>query len=235
MIKNRIALLKENIARICQRLGRDPAEITLVGVTKFASSEEIQKAVACGITHIGENKVQEAHRKFSSWGLKHSSVKVTKHMIGHLQTNKVKAALEIFDVIQSVDTLKLAREIEKQAGKLGVCVDIFLQVNTAGEGQKHGLLRQDVLPAIEEIVGYGHLNILGLMTMAPFVEDREVIRRCFRDLRDIRDQIKEKFGNKDNVQMKYLSMGMTHDYEIALEEGSDMVRVGRAIFGEEIT
>lgn len=231
MVKDRIVRLKEDIRRICQRLGRDPAGITLVAVTKFASSEKTQQAVDFGITHVGENKVQEARKKFFS--LKTPSSPVTKHMIGHLQTNKVKAALEIFDIIQSVDSLKLAREIEKQAGKRASPVDILLQVNTAREEQKYGFAKDDVVPAIKEIAGYQHINILGLMVIAPLVEDWDIVRRCFRDLRNLRDQVRSEFGDKGRVEMKYLSMGMTHDYEIALEEGSNMVRIGRAIFADE--
>ena len=228
MIKERILALQNKIEQICQRVNRDPKEIILVGVTKYTTVENIKEAVACGITHIGENKVQDAKQKFAL--LDDASVKFTKHMIGHLQTNKVKMALQTFDVIQSVDSLKLAKEIEKHAEQLARDVDIFLEINCSGEEQKFGIPKSEALPLVEEILKLKRINIRGLMTMAPFVEDSEIIRQCFRDLKVLGDEIAQRFKGESQVQMNHLSMGMTQDYEIALEEGANMLRIGSAIF-----
>jgi pyridoxal phosphate enzyme (YggS family) len=196
-------------------------------VTKFADIAHIKEAIGLGVTHVAENKVQEARKKFLS--LKDSPLKVTKHMIGHLQTNKVKQALEIFDCIQSVDSLKLALALEKQAAKINKHIDVFVQVNTAGEKQKYGITPSALLPLIGKIIKLEHVHLRGLMVIAPLTKDEAVIRQCFRDLRVLRDQANAQFS-EDGLEIKYLSMGMTDDYEIALEEGSNMVRIGRAIF-----
>ncbi len=214
--------IEANVASVCKRLGRDPHEVTLLGATKYSEISEIKQAIDAGLKHIGENKVQDAKVKFTDLG--EAAGQVTKHMIGHLQTNKVKLALELFDVIQSVDSLKLVKEIETQAAKLNGNVDIFLEVNVSGEEQKFGFLPSDVMPAVEILEGLPHTHLKGLMTMAPLTEDATVIRQCFRDLRNLRDQMGGQL---------LLSMGMTHDFEIALEEGSNMLRIGRAIFKSE--
>jgi len=227
MIHDQLSRIEAQIATICRNLGRDPEEIALVGVSKYADSRQIKEAVGAGLTHIGENKVQEAAKKFSV--LEEVGKEVTRHMIGHLQTNKVKQALLTFDMIQSVDSLKLATEIDKQAHKLDRVVDILIQVNTSGEEQKYGLSPQETAALIEQIINLKHIRVLGLMTIAPLTDDEGVIRRSFQDLKSLSDQIKDKFS-ADNVSMKYLSMGMTNDFKIALEEGSNMLRIGRAIF-----
>lgn len=219
---------RENMASVCRRLGRNAAQITLVGATKYATPAQIKEAVDAGLHHIGENRVQEAQQKFSVLHGLH--VKVTKHMIGHLQTNKVKQAVELFDFIQSVDSIKLVKEIETQAEKLHKDVNILIEVNTSGEEQKFGIHENAIIPLIEEIVRSEHIRLLGLMTMAPLTEDRERIRRCFRDLRELADAIEEKVLGNTRIDMRCLSMGMTNDYEIALEEGANMLRIGRAIF-----
>jgi pyridoxal phosphate enzyme (YggS family) len=153
-------------------------------------------------------------------------------MIGHLQTNKAKQAVQLFDLIQSVDSVRLADEIEKEAAKPAKTVDILIEVNTSGEEQKFGVHPDEVPILIKEISHCPHIRLLGLMTMAPLTEEKGRIRRCFRDLRELFDAVEEDFAASSNIQMKYLSMGMTSDYEIALEEGSNMVRIGRAIFKE---
>ena len=229
MIQDNISGILDKITIVCQRIGRDPGEIVLVGVTKFADASQVNEAIQSGLRHIGENKVQEAKKKFSL--IKDSDFKVTRHMIGHLQTNKIKHALESFDLIQSVDSLKLAAALEAQAAGQNRNIDILLQVNTAGEEQKFGCAPREVIALIEEIVKLNHVRLLGLMTIAPLTQDTEIVRKCFKDLRLLRDQISGKFT--DGVEMKYLSMGMTDDYEIALEEGSNMVRIGRAIFSDK--
>ena len=228
MIKDNISQIQTHVTQICQRLGRNPDEITLIGVTKLAPVEKIIESLQAGIRHVGENKVQEGQAKYPA--LKSCGFPVTRHMIGHLQTNKVKHALEAFDIIESVDSLKLAQEIEKQAAKRNKIADILFQVNTAAEEQKYGSTKEEALTVIDEISKLEHVRMLGLMVIAPYTEDKGVVRKCFQDLRVIRDQVKEKFKNHERVQMKYLSMGMSDDYEIALEEGSNMIRIGRAIY-----
>ena len=226
MIRDRIAKIEENIARICQKSGRNPKEITLVGVTKYSTTAQIQEAIKAGLKHVAENRVQEAVQKFPL--LK----SVTKHLIGHLQTNKVKAALTVVDLIQSVDSLKLAQEIAKHAQKLNRSIDVLIEVNTSGEEQKYGLKSEDVLPLLQALQPLKEIRVRGLMTMAPYTDDQAIMRRCFQLLRKMRDHVSQNFAGSSQVQMKYLSMGMSGDYEIAIEEGSNMVRIGSAIFKE---
>ncbi len=228
MIKDNVLRVKDQVAAVCKRIGRDPHEVTVVAVTKYAEAPLMKEAVDAGLTVVGENRVQEVERKFPQ--LDAMNVKVSKHLIGHLQTNKVKLALQYCDLIQSVDSFKLAQEIEKQAAKINRNMDIFVQVSTSGEEQKFGVEHVEAIALVEEIAKLPHVFIKGLMTMAPLTEDKEIVRKCFRDLRIIRDELKNKFSNSDKIQMKYLSMGMSSDYEIALEEGSNMLRIGSAIF-----
>ena len=228
MISQKILDIRSKISSICQRLGQNSNDISLIGVTKFASIEKIQQALNAGLTHIAENKVQEAQNKFP--GFKKSHPNLICHLIGHLQTNKVKAALEVCDVIQSVDRLKLAEAIQKQAEKLNKNVKVLVQVKTSYEEEKFGVAPEETINLIEQITKFNRIGVLGLMTMAPFTDDQDAIRKCFRQLRELRDQISTRFQGHSHVQMKYLSMGMTDDYEIAIEEGSNMVRIGRAIF-----
>lgn len=229
-IQENVLRVREEIAGVCQKIGRDPKEITLVGVTKFAPVEAIQEAINAGVTDIAENKVQEGLKKYPA--LKNSPEQggLKRHLIGHLQTNKVKDALKIFDLIQSVDSLKLAQEIEKQALKLNRRVDILVQVNIAGEEQKFGADQEGVLNLISDILKLKDIQILGLMTMAPFTEDQKIVHDCFKSLRELRDQVLRDFSGNPQIGMKYLSMGMSGDFKIALEEGSNMVRIGSAIF-----
>lgn len=229
MIKQSLAQLEAKIAETCDHLGRDPDEVTLIAVTKFAGVEQIQEALDAGITHIAENKVQEAQKKYPH--LHAPMAKLSKHMIGHLQTNKVKTAVALFDMIQSVDSIRLAREIDKEAGKIGKRMNILIQVNTAGEEQKSGLAEQEVLSFIKEASHLKHIHIKGLMAIAPLTENEKIIRQCFLDLREIRDAVDYEFGDEDKVDMEFLSMGMSHDWPIALEEGANMLRIGSAIFG----
>lgn len=228
MIRENIERVYEKIREVCRRVGRDPEEIILVGVTKYADPVQIRQAVEAGLRHIGENKVQQARAKFSV--LQNLSESVTRHMIGHLQSNKIKQALELFDLIQSVDSLQLAREIETHAAKRGRNADILIQVNTSGEQQKFGMAPDEVILNLENIAKLTHVRVRGLMTMAPFEAPESAIRRCFRDLKSLSGRIQEHFSAGPKMTMQYLSMGMTDDFEIALEEGANMLRIGRAIF-----
>ncbi len=231
-IKENISRLKEDVSKICQKVGRNPLDITLVGVTKFAPVEAIQESLDSGLEHIAENKVQEGQKKYTD--LRSPTGKLTRHCIGHLQTNKVKDALKVFEMIQSVDSFKLASEIEKQAQKLNRQVDVLVQVNTSGEEQKFGSNKNEALELLGQISELKNLHILGLMTIAPLTEDEKILRDCFRDLREIFEESGRSFKGSSHIQMKYLSMGMSGDYRIAIEEGSNMIRVGRAIYQQPV-
>ena len=230
MIKDRIVQIQNKIADICKRSARNPKEITIVAVTKYTTVDKMKEAIAGGVPDIGENRIQDVQAKFSA--LDQAHLKYTKHLIGHLQTNKAKLAVQFFDVIQSVDSLHLANEIERQAQKQNKDqVKIFVQVNTSGEQQKSGVDKNSAFKVIEEIAKLPRIHILGLMTMAPLTEDKAVVRQAFHDLKYIYDQVQQWYKGNSQVEMKYLSMGMSQDYEIAIEEGSNMVRIGSAIFG----
>ncbi|MBI3602165.1 MAG: YggS family pyridoxal phosphate-dependent enzyme [Candidatus Omnitrophica bacterium] len=228
MVKDNVLKVRSQIEEICHRLGRKSKEVTLVAVTKFAPPEAIQEAIDAGISHIAENRVQEAQKKFPPLLAKNPQVR--SHLIGHLQTNKVKDTIEVCSFIQSVDGLKLAHEIEKQAAKLGKTVEILVQFNAAREAQKFGAAPQEALGLMESISQLAHIQIKGLMCMAPYTDNEGVIRKAFADLRAIRDQVRSRFMGHTKVEMGILSMGMSGDYKIAIEEGSTMVRVGSAIF-----
>ncbi|MDP2653768.1 MAG: YggS family pyridoxal phosphate-dependent enzyme [Candidatus Omnitrophota bacterium] len=231
MIQDRISQLRGRIAEICRKANRDPKEITVIGVTKYTTVDKMKEAVSCGITDLGENRVQDAQGKFAL--LDQARLKYTKHLIGHLQSNKAKLAVPFFDVIQSVDSLPLAHEIDRQAERLNKeTVNILVQINTSGEAQKSGVAKADALKLMDELVKLKRIQILGLMTMAPLTEDKSVVRQTFRDLRLVRDQVDELFKGNPKVRMQHLSMGMSQDFEIAIQEGSNMVRIGTAIFGE---
>lgn len=227
-VRERLAAIHERIAKACQRAGRDPAEVVLIGVTKYTDLAKVQAALDAGLTHIAENRVQDAQDRFPQ--LKAQPGQVTKHLIGHLQTNKVKFAVPLFDMIQSVDSLKLGAEIQKHAEKDGKVMNILVQVNCSGEAQKSGVAQSEALQLIDQLSALPNVLVKGLMTMAEFTDDQQKVRAAFRSLRQLRDQAKEVLAKKGRGEMKYLSMGMSQDFEIAIEEGSNMVRIGSAIF-----
>ncbi|MBC7475849.1 MAG: YggS family pyridoxal phosphate-dependent enzyme [Candidatus Sericytochromatia bacterium] len=203
-----------------------PDSVTLIGVTKTKGIDDIKRAVVAGIKNIGENKVQEALEKYQEL----KDLNLIWHFIGRLQTNKVKKAVEIFDLIHSVDRINLAEEIDKEAKKLGKKQKVLLQVNTSGEESKAGFSIDDLIELLPKIVQMNNLDIVGLMTVAPATEDENLLRKCFSSLRELKDKINE--SKYFTQELKILSMGMTGDYAIAIEEGSTMIRLGRAIFGE---
>ena len=231
MIRDKVRKVFADIESTCRGADRDPQDVTVVGVTKFVPLEIIQDAINAGIRHIAENRVQEAESKFPILLEKNPQIK--SHIIGHLQTNKAKNAIKVCSLIQSVDSLKLAQEIERQALKTGQIVEILVQFNTAREEQKFGAEPEDANALIEAISGLSLVKIKGLMCMAPYTEDQGIIRKTFSDLRVIRDDIKTRFAGHPQVDVGILSMGMSSDYKIAIEEGSTMVRVGSAIFNAE--
>ena len=222
MIADNLKAITQRIARCCERSGRPQDSVKLVSVTKEADVEDIQTAILAGVTDIGENRVQDAV-------LKHREIgdKVTWHLIGHLQTNKSKDAVRIFSLIHSVDSIRIAEAIDKEARKIGKVQDILVQVNTSGEITKFGARTEDVEDIIEECALYGNINIKGFMMIAPETGDPGSVRGYFRALRGLRD----KMSSARDANYDALSMGMTGDFEVAIEEGSTIVRIGRAIFG----
>ncbi len=224
-IRENVQFARNKIAEACRRCGRKSEEIELVAITKTVDVEQINEAIEAGIRVVGENRVQEAWRKFQEVG-----EKAHWHMVGHLQTNKVKRVLQFADMIHSVDSVYLAREIQTQAKKLDRTIEILIQVNTSGEESKFGLEPEATIGAIEEVSTLPNLKIKGLMTIGAFLPNPEDVRPCFKLLRDLKGRVNEH--KIAGVEIGTLSMGMTNDYEIAIEEGSTMVRVGTAIFGE---
>lgn len=226
-IEENIVSVKQRIEMVCQKIGRDAKDIVLVAVSKTVPAEIVQRAVAAGITHLGENRVQEAEQKYQQLG------KIaTWHLVGHLQTNKVKRALQIFDFIHSVDSYHLAQAISQQAYSMGRTIECLVEVNTSQEATKFGISPEATLELVRHISRLPAIRISGLMTVGAFLPDPEKVRPCFKLLKELRDQIQGV--PLENVELKYLSMGMTNDFEVAIEEGANMVRIGRAIFGERL-
>lgn len=224
MIKEHLTEVKERIEQACIRSGRNPGEVTLIAVSKTKPVPMLEEAYAAGARDFGENKVQEIAAKKPEL-----PEDIRWHMIGHLQRNKVGQVLGKAVLIHSVDSLRLARQIETDAAKAGLDVDILLEVNVAREESKYGFMLEEVEDAIMTIKDFPHVHIKGLMTIAPFVENPEENRGIFKKLFEFAVDIDGK--NIDNVTMSVLSMGMTGDYEVAVEEGATMVRVGTGIFG----
>jgi hypothetical protein len=212
----RIDAVRARIAAACQRSGRDPSEVALIGITKTHPPELIAAAHAAGLRDFGENRVQEAAAKIEA--LRASDITPRWHLVGHLQRNKVTAALMLFDILHSVDSLRLAEAIDARAERP---VPAFIEVNVAGEASKFGVAPGDVKEMAAALGRMRNIDLRGLMTVAPQVDDPELVRPVFRQLREMRD----------GLGLSALSMGMTDDFEVAVEEGSTHVRVGRAIFG----
>ena len=224
-IRDNLEIVRRRIEEACQRAGRDASEVTLIAVSKTKPVPMLEEAYEGGARDFGENKVQEIQAKYGSL-----PDDVRWHMIGHLQRNKVHQVLGKAVLIHSVDSLRLARQIEEEAAKKNMEVDILLEINVAKEESKYGFFMEDAEAVIREISTFPHVHIRGLMTIAPFVENPEENREIFKKLYEFAVDIGRK--NIDNVTMDVLSMGMTGDYEVAVEEGATMVRVGTGIFGE---
>ncbi|MCT4508513.1 MAG: YggS family pyridoxal phosphate-dependent enzyme [Tepidibacter sp.] len=204
----------------------NPKDIILIGVTKTVDIPIIEEAIGLGITHVGENKPQELVRKYDVIG-----DRVKWHLIGSLQTNKVKYIIDKADMIHSLDRISLCEEINKRAKSINKVMDCLVQVNISKEETKHGLFKEDVIDFIKTVSSkYKNIKINGIMTMAPYVDSPEDVRIYFKDIKKMSKEIEEL--NLGNVDMKYLSMGMSNDYKIAIEEGANMVRVGTSIFGK---
>ncbi len=215
-------MIKENVNRLLNEL---PKGITLIAAAKERSADEISEAIKAGIKIIGENYLQDTLKVINEL-----KKKVEWHFIGHLQTNKVKKVINIFDMIESVDSLKLAKEIEKCCKKQNKIMPILIEVNSGEENQKTGVAPKDVEQLIREISSLNYIKIMGLMTMGPRFGDPEESRAFFIKTKEVFEQIKDL--HLKNVEMKYLSMGMTNSYKVAIEEGANLVRIGTKIFGK---
>ena len=224
MLADKLNLVKKNIEEACDTAGRSPQEVTLIAVSKTKPVEMLKEAYDAGARVFGENKVQEIVDKYDQM-----PSDVQWHMIGHLQRNKVKYIVDKVCLIHSVDSYRLAEEINIQAKKKNITVPILVEVNIAEESSKFGIHAEDAIALVEQIAQLENVRIKGLMTIAPFVENPEDNRQYFRNIRQLSVDIAAK--NIDNVSMDILSMGMTNDYEVAIEEGATMVRVGTGIFG----
>lgn len=220
--------VQHQIKKACENAGRNPKEITLVAVSKMKPLEDIKKAFDCGQIHFGENRAKELQDKMDSW----EEQEIQWHMVGNLQTNKIKYMVERVNWIHSIEKPKYLREIEKRASRIDRVINTLIQINISGEEQKSGCEPEDLKEILKYAQGLDHVRVRGLMGMATFVdpEDVEKVRPEFQLLRKLRAEHRE--WESENVKLDELSMGMTNDMEIAIEEGATMVRVGRAIFGE---
>ena len=220
-IADNLAAVRARIQAAAARAGRNIADIQLIAVSKTILPEIRREAIAEGVTVFGESRIQEAKAKIPEL-----PGKLQWHFIGHLQTNKARDAVELFHTIQSVDSVRLARELDKHAGLAARMLPVLLECNVSGESTKFGFKPDEVAAALPELNALPRLEIHGLMTMAPFFEDPQEARPTFRTLRELRDRLQQQYG----IPLPSLSMGMTHDFEVAIEEGATMVRIGTAIF-----
>ncbi|MBU1726994.1 MAG: YggS family pyridoxal phosphate-dependent enzyme [Candidatus Omnitrophica bacterium] len=218
MIADNLLRVRERIAAVCLKAGRSPDAVTLITVTKNRSIGEIKEIISQGVIDIGENRIQEALLKYNAFKDRQA---LKWHMVGHLQTNKVKDALKIFDLIHSVDSFRLAGEIDKQAAKISKVQDCLIEVKTSPEATKFGVNPEETLEFIKQIAQFKNIRVKGLMTIAPLVDMPELVRPYFRQLRELRDEINGEL---------LLSMGMSDDFEVAIEEGANIIRLGRVIF-----
>ena len=226
MISENLNIVKEKIRKVCFKINRNPEDIRLIAVSKNTGITQIHEAIGLGMKDFGENKAQEFSEKFSLIGKE-----IIWHFIGHLQRNKVKFVVGKAKFIHSVESLKLAEEINKQAEKINYVQKILLEIRTSEEQNKFGLADiTDILDLVNYIRNMKSLELVGLMTMAPLTNDEKIIRKCFSDLRKLKTVLNER-----GMEIKELSMGMTNDYEIAIEEGATMLRIGSAIFGQRDT
>jgi PLP dependent protein len=221
-IAQNLAEVRATIEAACRKVGRNPQEVRLVAVSKTVDLGRIREAVAAGQEIFGENYLQEAKNKVAAVG-----GQVRWHLVGHLQTNKAKAAVELFDLIHAVDRLKLARALNAAAARVGKIQDVLIQVNQGGENTKSGVAPEASLDLVQEVARLPHLRALGLMTMPPWFDDPEEARPYFQALRELRERLRDSSG----LPLVELSMGMSSDFAVAVEEGATLVRVGTAIFG----
>ena len=222
-VQNNLATIQENIQKACEKSNRNPEDVQIIAVTKYVTVDRAQEAIEAGVSHLGENRAEGFQDKYTAIG-----DQVHWHFIGTLQSRKVKEIVHKVDFIHSLDRKSLAKEINKRAEKPISC---FVQVNVSGESSKHGLEPDEVSDFIQSLKDYPKINIVGLMTMAPHTDEEEVIRNCFRSLRQLQLEIQQL--SLDFAPCQYLSMGMSNDYQIAIEEGATHIRIGSSLVGEE--
>ncbi|MBM6618533.1 YggS family pyridoxal phosphate-dependent enzyme [Bacillus suaedaesalsae] len=222
-VKENLQRIQEKITHTCEKVNRNPNEISIIAVTKYVSTNTAKESLKAGVTHLGENREEGLLQKKSELG-----EKATWHFIGSLQTRKVKNIVNEVSYIHSLDRISLANEIQKRAKKP---VNCFVQVNTSGEDSKHGLSLQEVVPFIKEVGQFDKVKVVGLMTMAPFTDDEILIRNCFSSLRELKVEVQAL--NLEYAPCTELSMGMSNDYEIAIEEGATYIRIGTSLVGKE--
>ncbi|MCX8028183.1 MAG: YggS family pyridoxal phosphate-dependent enzyme [Thermodesulfovibrionales bacterium] len=232
MITDNLSLIYKRIFRAALRSDRDPKEITLLAVSKTFSLDRIIEAVDAGIRFFGENRVQEAEEKISRFSViaqEQGYTNVKWHLVGHLQSNKVQKAVRLFDLIHSVDSKEILQRIDKEAAKIGKVQDILIQVKLSEEMTKHGIQQDEVIDVVRYANSLNNVRLQGLMTLPPYFENPEDVRPYFRRLFEIKQRL-----SQSGFQMQHLSMGMSHDFEVAIEEGATIIRIGTAIFGERI-
>lgn len=225
MIAENLLEVRKRIRRACERARRNPEAVHLIAVTKTLGAEKIREAIEAGVQDFGENFVQELRAKRQE--LQNPAVRW--HFVGHLQSNKVKYIADFIHLIHSVDHRSVAEEIDKRGAKVGRVIDVLVEVNTSGEKSKHGLFPERTIEFVKSLAAYKNLKVKGLMTIGPFLPDPEDSRPACRALREIRDEVLK--AGIENIEMTELSMGMTNDFEVAIEEGATLVRIGTAIFG----
>jgi len=226
-VEENLKQIRKNIEAAANKVGRAPSDVLLMAVTKTVPAEIINHAISLGIDFIGENRVQELNSKYDEL----NKDNLTIHLIGSLQTNKVKQVVGKVSMIESVDSVRLAKEISKQSKALGITTDVLIEVNIGNEESKGGIKAEETEALIKEISEMEAVRVCGLMTIPPFDADSEKTRHFFKEIYNLFIDIKEKNKHNSNVKMKYISMGMSSDYEIAIEEGANIVRVGSALFG----
>ncbi|MBI5027106.1 MAG: YggS family pyridoxal phosphate-dependent enzyme [Nitrospirae bacterium] len=226
-LKEALFLVRKRIAEAARRAGRDQKGIRLVAVTKNVEIQRIIQAINSGVNILGESRVQEAQKKVTSNELRVTSGRIEWHLIGHLQTNKANIAVQLFDLIHSIDSIHLAQELNKHARRIGKIQPILVQVKLSEEATKYGVSEEGLMEIIETVSNMENLKLEGLMTIPPFFEESEKARPYFRRLRELKEEL-----NNRGFALNELSMGMSGDFEVAIEEGATMVRVGTAIFGE---
>ncbi|WP_188205735.1 YggS family pyridoxal phosphate-dependent enzyme [Alkalibacillus aidingensis] len=223
-VKDNYESIKAEIEAACQKVGRDPSEIKVIAVTKYVSIDRAKEALASGVSHIGENRLEGFLEKYEAIG-----DQPNWHFIGTLQSRKVKDLIDYVDAIHSMDRKSLAKEINKRAKKP---VDCFVQVNTSGEESKHGLAPEEVTSFVKLLANYPNVRVHGLMTMAPYTDDEKAIRLCFQKLRRLQQEVQSH--NFSHAPCDHLSMGMSNDYPIAIEEGATHIRIGSSLVGNEV-
>jgi pyridoxal phosphate enzyme (YggS family) len=225
MIAENVQKVQERIRKACERAGRDAQSVRLIAVTKTFGVEKIREAVEAGIRDVGENFVQELRKKRQA--LNDQSIRW--HFVGHLQSNKVRYIADYIYLIHSLDHRSVAEEVDKRGARSGRPINVLVEVNTSGEKTKFGVLPESTAEFLKSIAGFRNLRVKGLMTIGPFLPNPEDSRPAFRTLRELRDEVAK--AGIENVEMTELSMGMTNDFEVAIEEGATMIRIGTAIFG----